>query len=201
LAQIDIACIVEGHGERDAVRLLLQRIAAEIAPDTYLGIPRPIRVSRSAVVKAGELERAVELAVRRIGGSGAVFVLLDSDDDCPAKLGPELLHRGVAARPDIPIAVVLAKREMESWFLSAPESLRGCRDLSPVLPLGRDPESISDAKGMLSSWMPLGRSYSPATDQAALTAVFDIEQARQADSFDKCYREVARILEVLGYTA
>lgn len=40
-----------------------------------------------------------------------------------------------------------------------------------------------------------GRSYSPSADQPALTAVFDMEMARQnARSFDKLYREVESLL-------
>ena len=41
-------------------------------------------------------------------------------------------------------------------------------------------------------------SYSEVTDQPALAALFDIEQARQADSFDKCYRDIVRLLSELG---
>ena len=43
-------------------------------------------------------------------------------------------------------------------------------------------------------------SYSETTDQPALTALFDLEQARQVDSFDKCYREIVRLLDELQTT-
>src|SRR5207245_1427147 len=33
----------------------------------------------------------------------------DSDDDCPATLGPSLLARAYTIRPDVPIGVVIAK--------------------------------------------------------------------------------------------
>ena len=39
------------------------------------------------------------------------------------------------------------------------------------------------------------RTYSETQDQPALTALFDIEQARQANSFDKCYRDIVRLLD------
>ncbi len=40
-----------------------------------------------------------------------------------------------------------------------------------------------------------GRSYSPSTDQPALTAVFDMDVARKrAASFDKLYRAVESLL-------
>jgi len=42
-----------------------------------------------------------------------------------------------------------------------------------------------------------GRSYAETTDQPAMTAVFDMEMARRADSFDKCYREIKNMLEQL----
>jgi hypothetical protein len=45
--------------------------------------------------------------------------------------------------------------------------------------------------------MPRNRRYAETTDQAALTSVFDMQAARRADSFDKCYREIVRLLSVL----
>jgi hypothetical protein len=42
-----------------------------------------------------------------------------------------------------------------------------------------------------------GRSYAETTDQPALAAIFDMEMARRADSFDKCYREIRSMLEKL----
>ena len=108
---VRIGCIVEGHGEVAAVPLLIRRIAKSLYPNLGINIPHPIRVSRDKVIKPGELERAVELAARNIKGQGARFVLIDSDDDWPAQLGPALLHRALQVRSNLPIAVVLAKRE------------------------------------------------------------------------------------------
>jgi len=34
-------------------------------------------------------------------------------------------------------------------------------------------------------------------DQPALTALFDLQQARTADSFDKCYLEIVRLIAAL----
>jgi len=193
-----VACIVEEDGEVEAVPLLVQRVAIEACPDIIVSIVRPpIRVPRNKLVKAGELERAVELAARRAGSEGATLVLIDSDDDCPALLGPELQKRAQAVRPGFPVAVVLAKREYEAWFLAAAESLRGKRDLSDDLSPPADPESIRDAKGWLRDRMPDGRKYRETLDQPALTAVFDLQAARASDSFDKCYREIVKLIERL----
>jgi hypothetical protein len=113
MPSLPIACIVEGHGEVEAVPILVRRIAERVDPTLYIQARRPLRITRSQLVRAGELERAVELAARQVGRHGGILVLIDSDDDCPAQLGPQLLDRARKARNDLPIGVVLAKREFE----------------------------------------------------------------------------------------
>jgi hypothetical protein len=130
-----------------------------------------------------------------------VLVLVDSDDDCPAELGPGLLERARKARSDVPIGMVLAKREFEAWFLASAESLRGKRGLAQDLTAPSDPETVRDAKGWLSDRMTTGRRYRETLDQPALSADFDFVQARAADSFDKCYREIAQLLTQLSKRA
>jgi len=105
--------------------------------------------------------------------------------------------RAQQARGDIPVAVVLAKKEYEAWFLAAAVSLRGERQLSLKMTPPPDPESIRDAKGWLRSQLPPNRRYREVTDQPALTALFDMQQARTAASFDKCYREIVRLITAL----
>jgi hypothetical protein len=194
---VKIGCIVEGHGEVEAVPILIRRLAALHYPELTTVIPTPIRISRNRVFKAGELERAVGLAVRNIGKQGAIFIILDSDDDCPAQLGPELLHRASQVFRNVPIAVVLAKQEFEAWFLAAAESLRGKRGLKENLRSPNNPEAVRGAKEWLNQQMENNRTYRAKRDQPALTALFDIEQARRTDSFDKCYRDILHLLDEL----
>ena len=194
---VQIRCIVEGHGEVEAVPILIRRIAASLYPELLIETPPPIRIPRNKVVKEGELENSVELAARKMGGHGGVFILLDSDDDCPAQLGPELRRRALRARGDLPIAVVLAKHEFESWFLATTESLQGQRGLRNNLHPPNNPEAIRSAKGWLKQRMECGETYRETLDQPALTARFDLDQARHADSFDKCYRDIVYLLEEL----
>jgi hypothetical protein len=125
-----------------------------------------------------------------------VFVLIDADDDCPATLGPSLQARAQAARPDVPVSVVLAKSEFEAWFLASAVSLRGKRDLPDDMHPPADPEGIRDAKGWLSRQMPDGRVYVETVDQGKLVKDLDVGLARTADSFDKCYREVDALLSL-----
>lgn len=78
-----VASIVEGHGEVEAVPVLIRRVAGVVAPGLCLRVPRPIRVKRDEVLRPEKLGRAVELAARQAGRNGAIFLLIDADDDCP----------------------------------------------------------------------------------------------------------------------
>lgn len=196
---VQIAAIVEGHGECEAVPILIRRIALTIDPGFVPDVLPPIRVPASRLLKTGELERSVEFAARKLRSNGGILVLLDCDWDqcCPAHEAPPLLNRARAARSDMLISVILAKQEYEAWFLAAAESLRGKGGLPKDLQTPADPENIRAAKEWLSQHMPQGRSYAETVDQAAFTSQFDLEMARRSNSFDKCYRDVRAMLESL----
>lgn len=137
----------------------------------------------------------MELGARTHGGRGATLVLLDGDDDCAALLGPELQARAERARPDAPVAVVLAVKEYEAWFLAAAQSLAGRRGLREDLEGPPGPEAVRDAKGWLQRQRTDGRSYRPTVDQPALSAAIDLDAARAGSaSFDKLWREVELLL-------
>jgi hypothetical protein len=193
---VRIGCVVEGHGEVESVPVLIRRIAQELDPGLEVVIPHPVRVTKSKLLMAGEIERAARLAALNAGIGGGVLVILDSDEDCPAQLGPELLARVRTARPDLLSAVVLARREFESWFLASAESLRGRRGLPGDLEAPGQPEEIAGAKEWLSTRIQSG-AYASTVDQASLTSAFDFALARRAQSFDKCYREITRMLATM----
>lgn len=91
----------------------------------------------------------------------------------------------------MPLKVVLAKTEFESWFLAAAESIAGRRDLPGDLAAPTDPESVRGAKEWLSARMPAGRSYRETRDQAALASVFDLEAAKaRSASLRKLWRDL-----------
>jgi hypothetical protein len=194
---VKIAAIVEGHGECEAVPILIRRIAQAIDPGFVPKVLPPLRVPASRLLKEGEMERSVELAARKLQGKGGILVVLDCDweNGCPAMDGPVLLNRATLVRGDLPIAVILAKREFEAWFLAAADSLRGKHGLPDDLESPAKPEDIRRAKEWLSDKMPHGLSYAETTDQPAFTAIFDMSKARRADSFDKCYREMEGMLK------
>lgn len=191
---LKLGLVVEGHGEVKAVPILLRRIAADLDPTVPLEILHPIRRPRASLVKPGEVERAVELAAHKARPTGGVFVLFDSDDDCPAALAPEILERAVPAALGLPTYVILPQREFEAWFLAAAESLRGLRGLPHDLTPPHNSEEVRGAKEWLRDRMQ-GRSYSPTIDQPALAAIIDLNQARAASSFDKCCRDLHALIQ------
>ena len=180
--KVPLACIVEGHGETSAVPILLRRMAAAIDDRIELQIPHPVRLPKSKLLRPGELEKAIQLAAAKVA---------------PVGLAPALLARAHDARPDLPVSVVLPKREFESWFLAAAESFRDRFRLPEDLHTPEQPEEIRGAKEWLRDRLASG-NYSPTVDQPALAAIFDLQQARVAPSFDKLWREMERLLTVLG---
>jgi Domain of unknown function (DUF4276) len=188
-----LGLIVEGHGDVRAAPILVRRLLAIIAPEHAVQTLPPHRIPRSRIVLPTELERAVELMSRRVGPTGAVLVLVDCDDDCSATLGPKLLLRAQTARPDRKIAVVLARREFESWFLAAARSLRGKRGLPSDLEPPPAPEEVSGAKEWLAHRMPNG--YSETLDQPAFAAAMDLDEAVSSRSFRKLRNDLSRIMK------
>lgn len=187
--------IVEGHGEVEALPVLLRRILYQYhIYKNRIEVGKPIRRHRYEIVKEGKLEQAIELAALK--GCDAILVVLDANDDCPAKLGPKLLERARRARPDILAWVVIAKMEFESWFIGSIESLRGERGIAANAVAPEAPEEICGAKEWLSQWM--GQPYLEVDDQPALAARFDLDQVRvRCPSFDKFMRDVEELISVL----
>ena len=190
-----IVPIVEGHGEVQAVPVLIRRIAADVAPDVFVHVVKPLRVPRQKVLKQGQLEEALRIAAIESGSDGRILILLDANGDCPRDLAPKILERARATRRDRRIQVVLANREYEAWFLAAADSIAGVRGIDDDALAPDAPESVRDAKGWLTQRMALGRSYREVRDQPALTARMDLQQARlRAPSFDKMWRAVENLL-------
>lgn len=190
-----LGCVVEGHGDVEAVPVLLRRVLSEMDASLSPRIARPIRTPRYKLVKEEEIERAVTLAAAAAGNPCAVLVLVDAEDDCPATLAPRLLERARARLKHIPVAVVVVKFEFEAWFLAAAESLRGNRGLKRDLESPSDPEGVRGAKEWLERHMEEGRRYSETIDQAPLAAQMDLSLARRrSSSFDKLWRELDRLL-------
>ncbi|MBI5511876.1 MAG: DUF4276 family protein [Deltaproteobacteria bacterium] len=189
-----LGVIVEGHGDATAVPLLLRRIAVDLQFPDPLEIARPFRLPRGKILKGPELQRCVEIVARQVGSSQPILVLLDADEDCPAEIGPRLAALAAAQRSDRSLAVILAKREFESWLVAGASSLAGHRGLPDALPYSQDPEGLRDPKGWLGEKLPNG--YSETIDQPALAACLDWRLACRAASFAKLVRDLCRLLGI-----
>jgi hypothetical protein len=165
---VHVVPIVEGHGEVEAVPVLLRRIAEMTYPRPLLKINHPIRVKIGSFLKDDSyFKKQVTLAAAKAAQSGGfVLILLDCEDDCPAIFGPQILEHARAVRSDVNYVVVLAYREYESWFLAAAPSLRGIYGFPLDLEPPADVEAIRDAKGWLGSRM--DRKYDVTTHQLEL---------------------------------
>lgn len=195
---MEIACIVEGEGEKQALPLLVRRIVAEIDPSLTLRVYVAVTGPKSRLVKRGHLTLAVETAMRGLSDPGSLLILVDADDDCPVDLGVRLHGWAAAIRPGTPIAAVVANREYEAWFLAAAESLSGHRGLADDLATPPNAEEISGAKEWLSRRLPKNQPYSPTRHQASFSAVMDLEMARQgSSSFRKLCRDVQRLVTTM----
>lgn len=170
-----VASIVEGDGEVAALPVLLRRIGQWLTPEKIPQVVPPIRIPRDRFLnRPEEFNRYLQLAAAKSGDSGWILILLDADDDCPAALGLNIADRARAVVPHRRVAVVLANREFEAWFIAAASSLDGVRNFA--LRPGDEavnPELPRNAKGWMGDRI-VGGGYRETTDQPAFAARFDL---------------------------
>jgi hypothetical protein len=189
--------IVEGHGEVEAVPVLLRRFQEEVGSYNFR-IARPIRRKRSELHTEEQVRRSVRLALGTPECTG-ILILFDSDDDCPALVGPQVQQWAKTEAGEVACEVVLAHREYEAWFLSAVESLRNFRGIKPDAVSHQAPETIRDCKGALEQQMQGSASYSPTVDQAAFTSQFDVARAyRTCRSFRRIINAFGNLVRAAG---
>lgn len=191
-----IVPIVEGQGEEQSVRIVLERMMGDL--ETYAAIDKPFRVKRNKIVQPNELESCIDRIFSARENVNAVLLLLDADDDCPKDCGAELKARGqthIGSRGYFGVA--LANREFEAWFLADAEGLSAGIDGAPFIALPDDVESVRGAKERLRE--ALGQPYRPTVDQAAFASRFDLRRAAErCRSFRKLQSELANILRFAG---
>lgn len=189
-----IVPIVEGHSEEASVPELLRRILHERLQVFDIDIAKAFRVRRDRIVnKDNEVGRAITFATAKRENVKAILILLDADNDCPVAVAQKLLERAEKTASNMPIAVVLAKTEFESWFLGCKETFRGFKGISPDAIAPDNPEDV-DGKGRLKQNMQ-GTKYTSRIDQVRFVQKMDFDLSRQrCPSFDKLLRDVARLV-------
>lgn len=211
MSRLRVIPIVEGHGEVAAVRTLLERTWREVLQADWIDVLRPIRRPRSKLLRPGvpggcdepnteEIERVVKLAAKKLHekpGSEVpelILLLIDAEDQCPRELAPRILEAAGAAadRCRAAVAVVLANKEYETWFVAAGRSLADYVDLPETLPAW--PETQRCGKTWISERF-RGPRYSETVDQVKLTAKMNLHECRSRwPSFDK----LCRVLQESG---
>lgn len=193
-----LALIVEGHGEVEALPVLLRKIFVEINPSKVPVMSRntTLRVPKGSILKEGGVEKAIRTAIIRSPSIAAVLVLIDSDGGCPAQLGPQLLARLQACCNHLHTSAVIAHREYETWFIHAISSFSTHKDFVNGIAFPSDPESIQDAKKWIARQKNDG-TYSEVLDQPRYSSIIDLNLARNSDSFDKLYREAIKISDAI----
>ena len=176
-----IIAIVEGPGEENAVPALIRRILWE-----RLGI-YDIGIGKSKVAKGKHnliirLDAFIGHAIK--DGCSAILVLVDADADCPVELASNLARRAEALNAPVPIAIVCAKSEYETWFICSlsdneGDGIRRNLGLPPSVVCPENAESIRNAKGWLRDRMPRNRSYREIPNQDALTHHIAINLAHE----------------------
>ena len=193
--------IVEGHGEVECIRILLERIGYELLAEPYVEVRRPIRRPRSKLVQSSGLQDAIGLARNKLPEARAkkrgatVLVLLDGDGDPPCELGPRLQVIAESSRPDADVVCVIAHLEYETWFVAAAESLVGHGlVLADSEEVPADPESGSMRKNWIIQHMSGPHpGYRETLHQATFTAKMDLHLCRRrSPSFDKLCRELEK---------
>lgn len=196
-----IKLIVEGHGEVQALPVLLRRIAGECFGIWDVGILQPGRYPASRLVRnengiwvpGPDFPKAGQHA--RNEGATCILTLLDLDDDCPKEVHEALIPTLANATGIDPSCLVFAKCEYEAWFLASAETLE-----DNVLPYPGDPEAVRDAKGALERHLQLNFPYDERTDQPRYsTKVNLIALHARSRSFRKLVKDFRRLLEHCGH--
>lgn len=189
-----VASIVEGDGEVAALPVLLRRVGEWKTPETFVDVLHPIKVYKDRFLnRPEEFTRHLLLAAKKCGEGGWILILLDADDDCPAQKGAEIRARAVEVVPHRPVAVVLANREYEAWFIAAAASLEGFRSFRcKANDAMANPEIPRNAKGWIGERIRDG-VYRETSDQSAFSARIDLQLAfDRSRSFRKLCSEWAK---------
>jgi hypothetical protein len=192
--------IAEGHGEVEALPMLIRRILAERLASPQVDVGKVIRQPRTRLVQPPDfdvLKRTIDFAARRGGAGCGILLVVDADDDCPRETAATLRRVAEEARPDVPTRTVLANREFEAWLIAAAISLRGHRRVRDDAVPPVDPEAVRDAKGHLqNAILRPDETYSPSVDQVRFCSLMSLAAARHCRSYRKLEKDIAELAGV-----
>jgi hypothetical protein len=163
--------IVGGQSEYDSIPRFIDRYCA--FKNTHIDT-EPYRTSEGKLKIREKLVNEISIVIRKYG-AGPVLVLFDANDRiCPKEFVEENVDAVNSEFPGIPVFIVIAKWETETWFVPAIESLRGVHEIPSDVTLCEDILSRLeelDPKSYISRLM--GRKYKETYDQPAFMDAFD----------------------------
>ena len=109
----------------------------------------------------------------RVGEDGVVVVLYDADDD-DWRVAEEKTREQLGEER---VAVAVAVREYEAWFLATLESLGASGAIQPSACFDSDPEQPRNAKKKLELYMT--QSYRETHHQRKFSALMDLDRLRR----------------------
>ena len=196
-----IRAIVEGPGEVDAVPELLRRILGKLHCRYDVVVP-PARATKNRSTLLNKLSNFLEYAI--VDGCEGILVLVDTDRDyCPRNLAHMLARTAVERNLNVPVAIVCANSEYETWFIctlsdSAGQGIRDRLGISAAVTAPENVERIRGAKEWLEDRMPRDSGYRPTSHQAALTHHIDIDLVQsRSRSFRRLCHAVDELIDAM----
>ena len=196
-----IVPIVEGVGDLSAAPDLLYRILWDKHDRADVVVAQG---KKRVVVTNGRSNLVSKLAqflgyAQNQGECDAILILLDSDDDCPVELAQRLSRRCREIGVRVPVEIVCAHREYESWFLASWDSVKEGAGFPDTTAPNRSVESVGDPKGWITELMPGGQTYKETSHQASYSTAIDLDLAHQnSRSFRRLCHALEQLVEAMA---
>lgn len=193
-----IVAIVEGDGELDAVPELLRRILWERLLRFDISAKKP-KAAGGKPDLLNRFEKFLQYAL--LESCDAILVLVDADEECPLEQVPNLAVRAAALNLNVPVAIVYARCEYETWFICSlsectGEQIRARLGIPASVNAPQNVEDVRAAKGWLEHHMPNDRGYKETQDQAPLTHHIDLDLTH---SRSRSFRRFCHAVDELVY--
>lgn len=196
-----LVIIVEGDGDKPAARELVRRILQKNYRDRYYDIDAISARGRYKLLKDGGFETFLGHAIRKDECVG-ILVLIDTEDEhqaCPPGLAKSLSLRAKTVGLQIPLAIVCAVCEYESWFLASMHTIAGKYDIHPDAKFPGNPEEKCNAKKWIQDQMPKDKNYKETIHQVAMTFDLDLDHlSANVRSFQRLLHAVDELLTAIN---
>lgn len=190
--------IVEGHGDIQAVPILIRRIL-EYHNHFDITILPPHKRGDLPKIKSN-FDNFFKMAIKE---KAAIIWIIDFDCascNCVVEEAAHLYKKADAIHSGWPFKVSFMVKEFETLFLSDPDATRGVlKEISKSVSFPKNPETIRGAKEWLSKSMPSGYAYKETVHQAKLSAAVNLDCLRKSSPsyrhFEKSILNLVKVTE------